>query len=144
MKYGSIFTLGAAAMTLAAGARIGLASEQVSLPPLQHAGKVAYLSGGIGIDESTAIKHEMGKYSLVLEFAGHTGHGNDYLADIPVQITDANGKTILSTVSNGPFLLISLPDGHYSVTATYKGQPAKRSVNVRGGSSSRAVFVWTM
>ncbi|VWB96392.1 carboxypeptidase regulatory-like domain protein [Burkholderia lata] len=144
MKYSSRLALGVAAATIAVFSQSGLSAEQASLPPPDHSGKVTYLSGGIGSDQSAAIKQEMGKYSLVLEFAGHTSSGNDYLADIPVQIIDAHGKTVLSTVTAGPFLLISMPDGRYTVTATYHGQVMRRSVDVHASSHSRAVFVWTM
>ncbi|KAB0655731.1 carboxypeptidase regulatory-like domain-containing protein [Burkholderia diffusa] len=136
--------LGVTVATIAVFAHSALSAEQASLPPPEHSAKVTYLSGGIGSDQSAEIKQEMGKYSLVLEFAGHTSSGNDYLADIPVQITDAHGKTVLATVTTGPFLLISMPDGHYTVTATYHGQVMHRNVDVRASSHSRAVFVWAM
>ncbi|AXF23983.1 hypothetical protein CUJ89_26890 [Burkholderia pyrrocinia] len=144
MKYRSNLAFHVAVIVLVAATGSVLAAEPASLPPPEHAGKIAYLSGGIGSDQSTAIKQEMGKYSLVLEFAGRTRGGNDYLADIPVQITDAHAKTVLSTVTTGPFLLVSLPDGHYSVTATYNDQIKRRSFDVHAPSHLHAVFVWTM
>ncbi|MGE8473464.1 MAG: carboxypeptidase regulatory-like domain-containing protein, partial [Paraburkholderia hospita] len=41
-----------------------------NLPPLQQQGAVTYLSGGVGSDQSAALKDVMHKYPLVLEFAG--------------------------------------------------------------------------
>ncbi|MCA7883559.1 carboxypeptidase regulatory-like domain-containing protein [Burkholderia contaminans] len=144
MKSSSRMALGVATAAIAVFARSGLAAEQTSLPSLEHSGQVTYLSGGIGSDQSAAIKQEMAKYSLALEFAGHTSSGNEYLADIPVQIVDAHGKTVLSTVTAGPFLLVSMPAGHYAVTATYHGKVLRRSVAIQASSHSHAVFVWTM
>ncbi|MCA8290609.1 hypothetical protein LGN16_27065 [Burkholderia vietnamiensis] len=93
---------------------------------------------------SLTIKQQMGKYPLVLEFAGHTSSGNDYLADVPVKIVDAHGKTVLSTRTTGPFLLVSMPDGRYTVSATYNRQTMRRSVDVRESSHAHSMFVWTM
>ncbi|ALV61697.1 hypothetical protein A8F72_25230 [Burkholderia cenocepacia] len=135
--------IGVATATIAIFTQSALSAEQASLPLPEHSGAVTYLSGGIGSDQSAAIKREMDKYSLVLEFAGHTSNGNEYLADIPVRITDARGKTVLSTVTAGPFLLISIPDGRYTVAATYRGQVMRRNVDVHASSHSRTVFVWT-
>ena len=52
-------TLGLAAAMLAAGLLLGSAAQaqtDSALPPVQKSGAVEYLSGGIGLDESTAIK----------------------------------------------------------------------------------------
>jgi len=144
MKRLYISTLAIAAVILAGGVPRAWAAESSSLPPPDHAGGVTYLSGGVGSDQSAAMKQEMRNYPLVLEFAGHTSGGNDYLADIPVQIVDAHGNAVLSTVTRGPFLLASLPDGHYSVTATYNGLSKRRSVNVHASSHVHEVFLWTM
>ncbi|MGQ7932443.1 hypothetical protein [Paraburkholderia sp. D1E] len=57
----------------------------------------------------------MNKYPLVLEFVGSTDTGNDYLADGPVHISDSHGKDLLSTRSDGPFMLVSLPQGRQNV-----------------------------
>ncbi|MCA8024824.1 carboxypeptidase regulatory-like domain-containing protein [Burkholderia cepacia] len=144
MKYSSRTALGVVAVTIAVFAHDAFSAEQASLPQPERAGNVTYLSGGIGSDQSAAIKQQMGKYPLVLEFAGHTSSGNDYLADVPVKIVDARGKTVLSTRTTGPFLLVSMPDGRYTVSATYNGQTMRRSVDVRESSHAHSVFVWTM
>ena len=112
------------------------------LPPIQHQGNVVYLSGGIGIDQSTALKDEMHKYPLVLEFAGKTYQGNEYLADVVVHITDMHGATLLNVTSRGPFMLASLPNGRYKVTASYEGQTQRRVVDVTPSTHFRTLFLW--
>lgn len=143
MKQRSILRLSAAALMLAGSAQLALAMPE-GLPPVQHAGGISYLSGGVGSDESTAIKSEMGNYPLVLEFAGKTNAGNDYLADIPVQISDAHGTVVLDTSSRGPFMLISLPNGRYTVTATYNGNEVRRAVSIATGAHAHELFIWPM
>ncbi|KWE50786.1 hypothetical protein WL76_20580 [Burkholderia ubonensis] len=137
--------LGIAAVAIGLGSQPVLAADASSLPPPDHEGQVAYVSGGIGSDQSAALKQQMRDYSLVLEFAGRTGGGsNDYLADIPVSVTDAHGRQVLSTVTEGPFLMAALPAGRYSVTATYNGQTQRRSVQVQASSHVHEVFLWNM
>ncbi|PCE33234.1 carboxypeptidase-like regulatory domain-containing protein [Burkholderia ubonensis] len=145
MKRLSTLKLGVAAVAIGLGGQHALAADVASLPPPNHEGPVAYVSGGIGSDQSAALKQQMRDYSLVLEFAGRTVSGNnDYLADIPVNVTDAHGHQVLSTVTEGPFLLAALPAGRYSVTATYNGQTQRRSVQVQASSHVHEVFVWKM
>lgn len=106
------------------------------------AGVISYLSGGVGSDQSAEMKGEMHNYPLVLEFAGKTNAGNDYLADIPVQISDAHGTVLVDTNARGPFMLVSLPDGRYTVTARYNGTQQRRVVNVATGVHEHEAFIW--
>jgi len=143
MKRCSILRLSATALVLVGGMKLALATP-ASLPPVQQAGGVSYLSGGVGSDQSAAIKDEMHNYPLVLEFVGKTNYGNDYLADIPVQISDAHGTVLLDTNARGPFMLVSLPRGRYTVTASYNGKQERRTVNVVSGAHAHEMFVWAM
>lgn len=143
MKQQSVLRLCAMTLVLTGAGQLALAMPE-GLPPVQHSGSISYLSGGVGSDESTAIKSEMGNYPLVLEFAGKTNTGNDYLADIPVQISDAHGTVVLDTSTRGPFMLISLPNGRYTVTATYNGSEVRRVVSVAAGAHARELFIWPM
>lgn len=130
---------------LAAGGAAQLAQASApSLPPVQHAGNVSYVSGGVGLDESQALKQAMPGYPLVLEFAGRTSYGNEYLASVPVSIVDAHGKTVLETSAQGPFLLVSLPGGHYTIAASYGDKTEKRSVSVSADGHAREFFLWQM
>ena len=113
-----------------------------NLPPLHQQGAVTYLSGGVGSDQSAALKDVINKYPLVLEFTGATRHGNEYLADVPVHIADMKGKTLLNATSHGPFMLTSLPNGRYKITASHDGKTQQRVVDVNSSGHVRAMFVW--
>ena len=113
---------------------IGLASNAVQAqqtPPMQSAGAVQYRCGGIGLDESTAMRSAMPSYPLALLFAAADG---EYLADVSVRLSGAG--TAVFTAS-GPVCLLQLPQGKYSVTATTKdGREKTHSVDVGTGSKS--------
>ncbi|MFM0021556.1 carboxypeptidase regulatory-like domain-containing protein [Paraburkholderia azotifigens] len=119
-----------------------VAFAATNLPQLHQQGEVTYLSGGVGGDQSAALKDAMHDYPLVLEFTGATRQGNEYLADIPVHIADMHGKTLLNATSHGPFMLASLPDGRYKITARHDGKTQQRVVDVNASGHVRAMFVW--
>lgn len=125
------------------GGALAVAAEG-DLPATQRAGEVTYLSGGIGLDQSRAIKDVMRDYPLVLTFVGTTRNGNEYLSDVPVTITDVSGNTVLDTTSDGPFMLASLPGGRYTVTASYGGKTEQHTVNVSTARHARQTFTWVM
>ncbi|MGB6008268.1 carboxypeptidase regulatory-like domain-containing protein [Castellaniella sp.] len=113
-----------------------------ALPALQHQGSVAYVSGGIGIDESTSFKEAMAKFPLSMTFDQMAQGKGDYVADVKVAIADAHGKPVLDTTAQGPYLLARLPDGRYQVKATYQQQTETRDVTIAGKGSKHLVFSW--
>jgi len=130
--------------TIAAGAlALGLAGTAVAaddLPTLQTSGGVSFLSGGIGLDESSAIKAAEKDFALSLLFV-QTRRG-EYLSDVKVGIKDKAGKTVLETVADGPMLLARLPAGDYKVSAEHEGKTLAKTVKVGTKGVTRATFVW--
>lgn len=129
-------TLGALLMSGA------FAQPPEALPPVQRNGAVEYLSGGIGLDESTAMKKASRSWPLTLEFAIKDGSRADFAANVQVLVRDDKGRTALNTTSDGPFLLAKLAPGRYTVEATLAGKTLHESIAVRQGQPAKAVFVW--
>lgn len=143
MKRSPILRWLAVVLAIGGCCQLALASAP-ALPAVQHSGPVTYLSGGVGLDESQAMKDAMHDYRLVLEFVGQTAYGNEYLAGVPVEITDAHGKNVLEASANGPFMLVSLAPGRYMVAASYDNKTEQRTVRVRPDGQVRAFFLWQM
>ena len=143
MKRTAILRSATAGLLVALTTQIVVAMP-ANLPPVEYQGNVAFLSGGIGLDESTAIKGVMQNYPLVLEFAGKGNRGNEYLSDVPVQVSDMQGHVLLTTTARGPFLLASLPNGHYSVSVRYDGKTQRRDVTLTSSAHVHALFLWPM
>ena len=103
-------------------------------------GSISFLSGGVGLRERE-ILDEMGKnYPLKLIFSNKKG---EYLSDVIVKILDENNKTILTTVSNGPWLFVYLPAGIYHLEASSRGDRRRISrVGVEEGSRKVISFQW--
>lgn len=97
-------SISASVLSAALGAALLLAL------PTAGMAMVNTLSTGVGVD--ARVDHP--EYSVRLSFAKASG---PYLANIAVTVKDAQGRTVLDTVSNGPWLFIDLPAGDYHVVA---------------------------
>lgn len=127
-----------AALALAAAASSAFAQAPMPQPKTQ--GNVTYLSGGAGSEEVDYLKSQMKDYSLALMFSRT---GGDYAANVAVAIKDGRGNTVFEAPSTGPYLLVKLPSGKYSVTATYQNDAKTRSVTVDGSARAPIGFVWS-
>ncbi len=132
------FTLAATLSALSPAAH-AQSADQGALPAAAQQGDVTFLSGGVGKDESDAIKKAGAHWPLSLTFIG--GDRN-FVADVAVKITDSKGGTILETSSKGPYMLVRLHPGHYTVHATYAGKEVTHTVNVTDKGHARASFSW--
>jgi len=102
-------------------------------------GGVSYVSGGVGTDSIDRLNSLARDFNLKLVFALTSG---SYVSDVKVAIADANGRTILDTTSDGPWLLTRLPAGNYQVVATLSGNTVKRQVAVGAGKLRTVDFRW--
>jgi hypothetical protein len=125
-----------------AGAATGVAYASADLPDVQTQGSVSFMSGGIGLDESTAMKQAQSQYPLSMLFIAKSSPRDVYTADVSVTIKDAQGNTQLDTVTEGPYLLADLPSGKYTVTAEYNGRTETRNATVVTGQPRKLTFVW--
>jgi len=132
------FTL-AATLTAVAPAVHAQSTDQGSLPAAAQQGDVTFLSGGVGKDESDAIKKAAAHWPLSLSFIG--GDRN-FVDDVAVKITDSKGATVLETSAKGPYMLVRLQPGHYTVHATYSGKEVSHTVNVTSKGHARLSFSW--
>ncbi|TFI45345.1 carboxypeptidase regulatory-like domain-containing protein, partial [Diaphorobacter sp. DS2] len=97
------------------------------LPPVQTAGALHYQCGGIGTDESTAMRAAMKDYPLSLLFARADGA---YEANVDVRITPQGGGDAMQLRAGGPVCLLQLPAGSYRVEVQGAGQNHSRTVQV--------------
>jgi hypothetical protein len=101
---------------------------------------ITYMSGGIGEQEAKAMKQAAKDYDMVLTFA--TRERGAYVADVKVDIEDAKGNNVLSTVSEGPIFLADMPPGKYVVKAETEGKTVTKQVNVNGHKPVQNSVLW--
>ena len=121
----------------------GVAQAQTPLPAVQKVGDVEVLTGGIGKDESTAFEAESRNWPLALEFAvGSGGQRAQFASDVQVTLRDAASRNVLQTTAAGPFLLLRVPPGSYTVEAVLQGAAQRRQVAVKQGASTKVMLSW--
>ncbi|MBV8260390.1 MAG: carboxypeptidase regulatory-like domain-containing protein [Paraburkholderia sp.] len=109
------------------------------MPQVQTQGDVSFVSGGVGLDESRALQSAQHDWPLSLRFTQRSG---EYVADVRVQITDSHGASVLDTTSRGPYMLVRVRPGRYSVHVSHAGVDKTSTVTVSSNGSARASFVW--
>lgn len=134
MKANVSFPAGALALALA------LPAAAAMLPPAKTENGVTYVVGGIGHDESAAMKAAEKSYPLSMIF--YAGKDNEYVADVKVAIKDKAGKTVLDTRADGPIMLVKVPAGRYTITADRNGKTLHHTVQVGAKLHKEADFHW--
>jgi len=114
-------------------------TNMVGMPQTEQQGDVSFVSGGVGLDESHALRSAAHDWPLSMRFTARSGQ---YLADVHVRISNAHGSDVLDTTSRGPYMLVRVPPGRYTIHVDHGGVPQTRAVTVGGRGSARASFTW--
>jgi hypothetical protein len=121
---------------------IATGASSLAMPAPQSSGGVQYVTGGIGVEESSEMQAAAPQWPLSLEFAVQTADRAQWLADVDVRVTDRRGHEVLHALADGPLLLARLAPGDYTVHASAGGTSFDRRVHIAPGRHARAVFVW--
>lgn len=128
---------GALALCACLGASCRAADPPLPAPQVQ--GSSSYVSGGIGQDEAAAFRAASQQYNLRLIFSSQTG---EYYAGVKVTLRDAQGKTVIETTSDGPFVFFNVLPGKYQITAENLGHAVTRSAQVRAKRGTELYIRW--
>lgn len=101
--------------------------------------QVAVISGGIGETARQELAAKAKDYNLKLVFALAS---REYLADVQVDIADAQGKNVASELSEGPWMFAKLPPGSYTVKATVNDKTETKKVSVGKQGQKTVNFLW--
>jgi len=133
-------TKGMLAATFAAIAAPTFAAA-ANMPPEHRLGPVAYVSGGIGETEAKRFEREMPRHALAIEVLEHSGRVEEFTADAGIRVADRHGRTVLDTIADGPFVLVDLPPGRYTVIARLRNRTLRKSpVFITRDQLARATF----
>lgn len=129
--------LSLAALLLLAGFGSALAAESYGLTDaVKKKDGVSYMCSGIGESKDDP---RTAKFPLKIVFATNS---SALYSDVTVKINDEGGKKVFDLFCDGAWLLVDLPSGKYSITASdQKGQ--SRSCSMTAGSSqTQCVLRW--
>ena len=118
------------------------AGQAVALTEAKTAQGEAYITGGIALDERDMLDKRRGDFSLwVATAAKKTG---SYLADVHVKISGESGKTVLDTRLDGPWLLVNLKPGRYTVEASFREQTQRKVTTIDKGDHHEILFYFDL
>lgn len=115
---------------------------QAQLPEIQTDSNLSCMMGGVGLDESKAMREEAKKWPLVIEFTEQQGKSYAWIAGAKLQIINAKGETIFLDQCNGPMFFAKIIPGKYDLVVTYQNQIKKRSVVIDSKQSTKVSFIW--
>ena len=114
------------------------------LPELQVRSSMSCMIGGVGSDESKALRAEAKKWPLNIEFSEHLENKDVWISGVRLKIMDAKKNTIFEESCNGPIFLAKLAPGTYDIAASYRGIEKKRQIKIEDGKSERVNMNWVI
>jgi hypothetical protein len=107
------------------------------MPEVMHQDGISYVTGGVGADETNAMKANARNYNLFISNSEKNGSFTDSTS---IVIT---GKQATLTVNDaGPLLYVKLPPGEYVVRASNGDQKSERTVTVANKGQAQIHFIW--
>lgn len=121
----------------AAGLAVGWGAAVAIEAGITEGGRL-FVVGGIGEGEIARLDRGRDNYSLWVITAAKVSGA--YVADATLRITDKRRRVILDRILVGPWLLIDLPPGRFTVAATYRGESHTRVTTIHPGDHHQIVF----
>ena len=118
-----------------------LSTQRVHALTPQTASGIAYITGGVTIDERQEMMAQRNNYSLLLKVAAKSGK---YLGDSVVKITDQAGATVFECTTDGPWLLVDLPVGRYTVSATGLNITQSQKILISKNTRREITMYWNV
>ena len=112
------------------------------IPDTQHSNGIAYITGGVGEGETTAMLAEAKQWSLMLELSQLENGRGVWIFGANIKILNASKKVIFDAQAEGPYMLINLEPGDYVIEASYQSVEQKRAVSVKANASQKVSLFW--
>jgi len=112
------------------------------LPSTQYSEGVAYISGGVGEEESVAILSEAKQWPLILELSQIENGRGVWIFGARIKIANTKQKVIFDAQADGPYILINIDPGEYVLQASYEGVEQKRALAIKSGQPQKLSVFW--
>jgi hypothetical protein len=116
--------------------------SQAQIPPTQYSQKIAYITGGVGQEETIAILAEAKQWPLLLELSQLADGRGVWIFGANVKISNTQKQVIFDAQADGPYMLVNLDAGDYFIAATYEGTEQKRVISIKTGSPLKTSIFW--
>ena len=100
---------------------------------------ITYITGGATIDERDEMMAQRKDFTLLLRVAAKSGK---YLGESDVKITNQDGATVFECTTDGPWLLVDLPVGRYTINATGVGITQSQKILISKKTPRELTMFW--
>jgi hypothetical protein len=112
------------------------------IPDTQYSQGISYITGGVGEGETQAILSEAKQWPLLLEMSQIENGRGVWIFGATVNILNDKNQSIFNAQADGPFMLVNLEAGNYSLQASFSGVQQTRSVVIKLGSPQKISLFW--
>jgi hypothetical protein len=112
------------------------------IPDTQYSQSIAYITGGVGEVETQAILAEAKQWPLLLEMSQIENGRGVWIFGAMITILNEKNQSIFNAQADGPYMLINLEAGNYSIQASFNGVQQTRSVAMKAGSPQKISLFW--
>jgi len=98
-----------------------------------------YIAGGFGVEERAELEQARRDYRLRVATAAR-GSGA-YLSGVRLRIADASGRAVFDREIDGPWLLIDVAPGRYTLSARLQGVTVEQQVTL-GATDRREIYFY--
>ena len=114
------------------------------LPEVQIGNGISWMMGGIGLDESAAMRAEARNWPLSIEFSENLEGYDAWILGVHLKIINQRKEKVFDSDVNGPIFLADLPPGYYQIIGSYKGSLKTHRVEIVGGSPTHLSMNWRL
>ena len=113
------------------------------IPETQYSQGISYITGGVGEGETVAILAEAKQWPLLLEMSQIENGRGVWIFGATIKIMSAAKKQIdFEAKADGPYMLVNLAPGDYTIEATYEGVMQKRVLSIKADSLQKIALFW--
>lgn len=112
------------------------------IPDTQYSQGISYISGGVGDSEADAILAEAKQWPLLLEMSQIENGRGVWIFGATIKILNVSKQVIFNAQADGPYMLINLAPGDYSIEATYEGVIQKKAVSIKVDTPQKISIFW--
>ncbi|MCW1966150.1 carboxypeptidase-like regulatory domain-containing protein [Polynucleobacter sp.] len=117
-------------------------TAHAQIPATQHANGISYITGGVGEEESLAIVAEAKQWPLFLELSQLENGRGVWIFGANIKILNSKQQVVFEAQAEGPYMLINLDAGDYSIEASYQGVVQKRAISVKANTPQKVSIFW--
>lgn len=117
-------------------------TAHAQIPATQHANGISYITGGVGEEESLAIVAEAKQWPLFLELSQLENGRGVWIFGANIKILNSKQQVVFEAQAEGPYMLINLDAGDYSIEASYQGVVQKRAISVKASTPQKVSIFW--